>query len=177
MSTTRTCIMRWMATLLVTTALVGTASAAPPPHAGGPHNKGHGPWHARHAGNPGRSHHGGPGLHAQRNEDIDVDVFFDEREREIIRDYYLSRWGGGFCPPGLAKKNNGCMPPGQAKKWAVGQRLPDYVDYYNVPHELAERLGYDSPAYKLIRVGAAILRVAVDNGVVVEALEILDGPY
>jgi hypothetical protein len=21
------------------------------------------------------------------------------------------------CPPGLAKKHNGCMPPGQAKKW------------------------------------------------------------
>ena len=21
-----------------------------------------------------------------------------------------------FCPPGLAKKNNGCLPPGQAKK-------------------------------------------------------------
>ena len=22
---------------------------------------------------------------------------------------------GGFCPPGLAKKNNGCLPPGHAK--------------------------------------------------------------
>jgi hypothetical protein len=21
------------------------------------------------------------------------------------------------CPPGLAKKDNGCMPPGQAKKY------------------------------------------------------------
>ena len=29
----------------------------------------------------------------------------------------------GSCPPGLAKKNNGCMPPGQAKKiYNVGQR-------------------------------------------------------
>lgn len=27
---------------------------------------------------------------------------------------------GRNCPPGLAKKNNGCMPPGQAKK--MGQR-------------------------------------------------------
>lgn len=29
----------------------------------------------------------------------------------------------GNCPPGLAKKNNGCNPPGQAKKmYDVGQR-------------------------------------------------------
>lgn len=26
------------------------------------------------------------------------------------------RFGRNACPPGLAKKNNGCMPPGQAKK-------------------------------------------------------------
>ena len=28
----------------------------------------------------------------------------------------------GGCPPGLAKKHNGCMPPGQAKKLYRGQR-------------------------------------------------------
>jgi len=37
-------------------------------------------------------------------------------------------YGIGGCPPGLAKKNNGCMPPGQFRKQqqqlAVGQRLP-----------------------------------------------------
>lgn len=27
------------------------------------------------------------------------------------------------CPPGLAAKNNGCLPPGQARKW-IGQRAP-----------------------------------------------------
>ena len=34
------------------------------------------------------------------------------------------------CPPGLAKKNNGCMPPGQAKKrygdWRSGYDRPDW---------------------------------------------------
>jgi hypothetical protein len=30
----------------------------------------------------------------------------------------------GRCPPGLARKNNGCLPPGQAKKlYNVGQRF------------------------------------------------------
>ena len=38
------------------------------------------------------------------------------------------------CPPGLAKKHNGCLPPGQA--WRVGQRAPwgnRYVDYRSLP--------------------------------------------
>ena len=34
-------------------------------------------------------------------------------------------YGVGGCPRGLAKKHNGCMPPGQAKKlYRIGQRLP-----------------------------------------------------
>ena len=32
-------------------------------------------------------------------------------------------YGVGGCPPGLAKKNNGCMPPGQAKKLYRGQHF------------------------------------------------------
>ena len=33
-------------------------------------------------------------------------------------------YGVGGCPPGLAKKQNGCMPPGQAKKLLRGQYWP-----------------------------------------------------
>ena len=37
------------------------------------------------------------------------------------------RFGRNGCPPGLAKKNNGCLPPGQAKKMDDGRfdRLGD----------------------------------------------------
>lgn len=31
---------------------------------------------------------------------------------------------GGFCPPGLAKKNPACMPPGQYKKYMAGDFIP-----------------------------------------------------
>ena len=32
--------------------------------------------------------------------------------------------GMAGCPPGLAKKNNGCLPPGQAKRrLALGERF------------------------------------------------------
>lgn len=45
------------------------------------------------------------------------------------------------CPPGLAKKNNGCLPPGQARR--VGQRAPwsrdRYVDYSNLPSSYRDR--------------------------------------
>ena len=50
-------------------------------------------------------------------------------------------YGVGGCPPGLAKKNNGCMPPGQAKKlYNVGQRFPlgygNAWTYNQVPYDL-----------------------------------------
>jgi len=46
------------------------------------------------------------------------------RVRDVDRDELFARrvgWVDG-CPPGLAKKNNGCLPPGQAAKF-IGQPL------------------------------------------------------
>ncbi|MFN3389216.1 MAG: hypothetical protein ACK40O_09795 [Allosphingosinicella sp.] len=42
---------------------------------------------------------------------------------------------GAGCPPGLAKKGNGCLPPGQAKKlFARGDRIqPAWFSGYDVP--------------------------------------------
>ena len=58
----------------------------------------------------------------------------------------LYGYGRGGCPPGLAKKNNGCMPPGQAKKlYNIGQRLPQAYGnmwtYNQVPTALRTRYG------------------------------------
>ena len=59
-----------------------------------------------------------------------------------------SGYGMGNCPPGLAKKNNGCMPPGQAKKlYNVGQRFPSSYGnmwgYNQIPYDLRQRYGFD----------------------------------
>src|SRR5687768_1764175 len=59
--------------------------------------------------------------------------------------------GIGGCPPGLAKKNNGCRPPGQAKKlYNVGQRFPmNYGNAWNydqIPYDLRQQYGFD-PGY------------------------------
>jgi hypothetical protein len=55
-------------------------------------------------------------------------------------------YGVGGCPPGLAKKNNGCLPPGQAKKlYNVGQRLPygnnGFTPYSQIPYDLRRQYG------------------------------------
>ena len=57
-------------------------------------------------------------------------------------------FGVGGCPPGLAKKNNGCLPPGQAKKrFAMGQRLPQgyngYTPYNQIPYDLRSQYNLD----------------------------------
>ena len=52
-------------------------------------------------------------------------------------------YGVGGCPPGLAKKHNGCMPPGQAKKLRRGERwrssYGDYYAYQRIPYDLRQR--------------------------------------
>ena len=50
------------------------------------------------------------------------------------------------CPPGLAKKRNGCLPPGQARKlYRVGQRIPTgyrhYSDFDDIPLAYRDRFG------------------------------------
>jgi hypothetical protein len=54
----------------------------------------------------------------------------------------------GTCPPGLAKKNNGCLPPGQAKKaYNVGQRynrnFGNVWTYNQIPMDLRSRFDFD----------------------------------
>ncbi len=60
-------------------------------------------------------------------------------------------YGGQGCPPGLAKKNNGCLPPGQAKKlYHVGQRYPlrygNQWNYNQIPYDMRQQYGFD-PGY------------------------------
>ena len=53
-------------------------------------------------------------------------------------------YGVGGCPPGLAKKNAQCMPPGRYKKlFEVGQRVPrgygGLLGYNQLPYPLRDR--------------------------------------
>lgn len=100
-----------------------------------------------------------------------VSLRFGDRQRSIARDYYHSEFSRGNCPPGLAKKNNGCMPPGQAKKWSRGRALPRDVVYYDLPRSLVIELGVPPEGHRYVRVASDILLIAVGSMMVVDAIE------
>jgi hypothetical protein len=99
-----------------------------------------------------------------------------DRDRDAIRarDFDGDRRfaGRGFargfvdgCPPGLAKKDNGCLPPGQAHK-IVGTLLPaafssralmgPYRDWYRDDDRFLYRTGPDGLIYRVNRANSLI---------------------
>jgi len=54
-----------------------------------------------------------------------------------------SGYGNRDCPRGLAKKHNGCLPPGQARKLHRGDRwrsgYGDFYSYQRIPYDLRRR--------------------------------------
>jgi hypothetical protein len=96
---------------------------------------------------------------------------FNDNNRVIVREYYETEFRGGRCPPGLAKKNNGCLPPGQARKWQYGRPLPRDVIYYEVPRDVVVRIGVPPPGYRYVRVATDILMIAIGTAMVVDAIE------
>ena len=96
---------------------------------------------------------------------------FADQHRVVVRDYYGEQFRAGKCPPGLAKKHNGCMPPGQAKKWQMGRPLPRDVIYYDLPPTLIEQLGRPPAGHRYVRVASDILLIAIGTGMVVDAIQ------
>ncbi len=97
---------------------------------------------------------------------------FNAETRRVVNDYYGSRFRSGKkCPPGLAKKNNGCMPPGQAKKWAKGQPIPMDLRVYDLPKDLRLKLPPPPPNHRYVRVAADILLIAIGTQMVIDAME------
>ena len=97
--------------------------------------------------------------------------YFTDNQRIIVREYYDEQFRGGRCPPGLAKKHNGCLPPGQAKKWYVGRPIPRDVVYYEVPPTIVVRLGPPPSGQRYVRVASDILLITVGTGMVLDALQ------
>ena len=80
-------------------------------------------------------------------------------------------YGAGGCPPGLAKKNNGCLPPGQAKKrYAIGRPLPRDVVVVAVPPYLPGRLPPVERGYRYGMVDGDLVKLAIGTSLVVDAM-------
>ena len=161
--------MRTLPFVLVVTLAAGTVWAEKPEWAG----QGKGGKQAHQE----RDHdNDGPGKkNAQQAklpiQDVRVGGYFGDQQRVVVREYYGKQYSAGRCPPGLAKKNNGCMPPGQAKKWAVGQPLPRDVVYYPVPQSVVIQLGAPPAGHKYVRVASDILLIAIGSSMIVDAIQ------
>ena len=107
--------------------------------------------------------------HESNRQDASVTFSFGSDDRRIVADYFGAQARKGDCPPGLAKKGNGCQPPGQAKKWKKGSPLTD--KYYDLPNELVIRLPLPPANHRYVRVAGDILMIAVGTNMVVDALE------
>lgn len=156
----------WIGNALLTCAMAafaaGNAVAQPP---GSPGNSGKQHQHAQR----NAPAHAAPGQDANHLAN-EASRFFDETRQSKIREYARQRGRAGFCPPGLAKKNNGCQPPGQARKWRHGERLPDTVRGYPVSEELHAVLGNVPDDYRLVRVANDLLLIRAGSRLVVDAL-------
>jgi Ni/Co efflux regulator RcnB len=97
---------------------------------------------------------------------------FRDHDHDVVRTYY----GKAFhkdkrCPPGLAKKHNGCRPPGQAKQWKYGYPLPRDVIFYDLPRQLVIELPAPPTGYRYVRVAADVLLIAIGTGMVIDAIQ------
>ena len=97
-----------------------------------------------------------------------------DQDRAIVYQYYRSEYSAGRCPPGLAKKGNGCLPPGQAKKqpplWVIGQTLPPAVVYERVPPTVVQQLAPVPPGYEYVRVDNDVLLMDMTNRMVADVV-------
>lgn len=107
----------------------------------------------------------------RRDNDVSVNVYFGDHHREYIHEYYRPRFHRGHCPPGLDKRDNGCMPPGQERRWRMGYPIPRDVIYYDLPPRVVIELGPPPPRHRYVRVATDILLIAIGTGIVVDAIE------
>lgn len=124
------------------------------------------PGKGKGKGGGAQKHNRAPAI--QEPASVHLDIRIGGEARAEVQDYYRSTT---HCPPGLAKKNNGCSPPGQAKKrYQVGRVLqPDLRDH-GLPPVLHRRLPPPPEGYIYRHVDGDVLLVAEATHRVVDAV-------
>lgn len=96
---------------------------------------------------------------------------FNDHDRDLVVTYFRDETAAGRCPPGLAKKNNGCLPPGQAKKiWGRGEYVPAGYDIYDLPTPLYERLSPPPAGYRYVVVDGDVLLMEAATRLIVDLI-------
>ena len=112
----------------------------------------------------------------REREEIKQGAYFNDQQRTFVREYYTTTYKDGKrCPPGLAKKNNGCLPPGQIRNWAVGQPVPRNVIVYPVAQPVIRMLPPAPVGYRYERIGGDIVLVQQQSNIIVDIIQVLLG--
>jgi hypothetical protein len=112
------------------------------------------------------------GKKKEKNHEAETVIVFTEDDRATARVYFEGKHGKGKCPPGLAKKNNGCLPPGHAKKrYVVGQKLPRDVVFEEPPVELTVKMRPVPAGYRYVMLDGDLVKLAVGTMLVVDAID------
>jgi hypothetical protein len=102
---------------------------------------------------------------AERFHDVDRPEPAFNDDAVTIQAYYQAATADGRCPPGLTRNGDSCLPPGQTRRWMLGQVLPSGVAAEPLPPELSARL-HPMFGWHYVRVGGDILMVSNGPGIV-----------
>ena len=163
MARLKTSITNLLVIIALTMITAGPAIADKPSWAGGGKQE-------KHQKKEQKSDSGDKSHHDKDKADFSGERYFIDQHRTVIRDYYDNEYQAGHCPKGLAKKHNGCMPPGQAKKWAIGRPLPRDVVYYDLPSAILSSIGSPPPGYRYVRVASDILMINSGTRMVMDVI-------
>lgn len=122
----------------------------------GNNGKGHGKSKAKWENSEGYNHGGKHGRKHGAN------------DRDILRAYVIGQYRRN-CPPGLAKKNPPCIPPGQAKKYSAGDYLPK-GSFEPLPDYIIDDLAPRNGRY--VRVDRNVYLITEGSRRVLEAIEL-----
>lgn len=95
---------------------------------------------------------------------------FNAHQREMVQGYFSTEYRRNRCPPGLAKKNNGCNPPGLVQQWQIGQPLNSNITTYDLTRRLTRQLGEAPSGYGYTRVDNNILMLELGTQLVVDVI-------
>ena len=121
----------------------------------------------------------------RRSDDFRGNVAMRGDDRVKVRDFdrFQSRFADNRalglidgCPPGLAMKNNGCLPPGQAKK-LVGTALPTALRSSFLPDPLRNYWSDNDDYYYRYNNDGYLYRVDRDTNLIASLLPLFGGGY
>jgi hypothetical protein len=103
---------------------------------------------------------------------------FDDNGSRDVRGQSAFAASRSDCPPGLAKKDNGCMPPGQARKMDVGQRFQsDWLRNTSLPYDYRNLLSDNDRYFYRYDQNGYIYRVDRDTSLVSGLIPLLGGGF